>query len=80
LNGREVQESVAFDEIVGEFETVDPERMSRPIIIIEIGIGIDKSGLHFSTDFIPIWAHFQVSFSFLKLFSIATMGEGDKET
>ncbi len=53
--------------------------MSRPVIIIKIGIGIDKSGLHFFNYFIPIWVHFQVSLSFLKLFSIVTMGEIGKE-
>jgi hypothetical protein len=53
--------------------------MSRPIIIIKIGIGIDKSGLHFSNDFIPISVDFQVSFSFLKFFSIASGDESNKE-
>jgi hypothetical protein len=46
LNRREVQESIGFDQFVGQFKPYNPKGVSGSIIIIEIGIGIDEGSLH----------------------------------
>jgi hypothetical protein len=46
LNGREVEESVGLDKIVGQLKPDDLKRMSGPIIIIKIGVSIDKGCRH----------------------------------
>jgi len=46
LDGGEVKKFVGIDKIVGQFEPDDPKGMDRPVIIIEIRIGIDESCLH----------------------------------
>jgi hypothetical protein len=43
---RKVEEMVGLNKIVGQLESGDSKGMDRAIIIVEVGIGIDKSGFH----------------------------------